>query len=168
MLQFRGLSATHHTICGTWAAAVMAHKAPLKLTEHRNAGGVQGQDNDEVQQQPVWMQEGEGEEGGSPTASGTLPSLPVPTGGTPRSPASANGDGGGSGNLLSLSETPRANGGQPASPLGPAASSAPSDPLADLYSLGQPAPAQSRSPGVPYSDISLATFVLTVQDAVAC
>ena len=104
---------------------------------------LQGEDNDEAQSQPVWMQEqGEEGEGGSPTASGGLPSLPVPSSGTPRSPASANG-GGPSGDLVSLSDTPRANGGQPPSPAPPAA---PRDPLADLYSLGEPAPEQ-RSPG---------------------
>ncbi|MCJ1422498.1 hypothetical protein MMC29_000378 [Sticta canariensis] len=107
----------------------------------RRMANREGADNDESAAQPVWMQEQDGEaDGGSPTASGGLPSLPVPSSGTPRSPASANG--GPAGDLVSLSDTPRANGGQPPSPAPPAA---PQDPLADLYSLGEPAPAQ-RSP----------------------
>ena len=74
-------------------------------------GGLQDQ-TDEVQQQPGWLQDGDGEADGESTP---LPAVPLPGQGgrQPASPAAA----GPAEDLLSLSETPRAgaeaNGGPP-------------------------------------------------------
>ncbi|KAK9803215.1 hypothetical protein WJX73_004463 [Symbiochloris irregularis] len=99
----------------------------------------EGQDTDEMQQQPAWMAEGD-EEGAEPGSTPALQVPSIPSGETPRSQASANG----ANDLLGVSDdAPTSNGGAPAQ-----APAAPVDPLADLYSIGT-APAAASQPEGP-------------------